>query len=592
MDASEREKIPMLSAAYFQSDDRSSSTSREFSLRTRSASMPIPMNYLDSSENEHNLFGFTRPLWNERRSPAVQMSGPLYVNHNREFIFQPPQGALKQTTSDPIIEGDLSIENKDWHSDDYGGKDEHLLKSGQLGMCNNPYRSTCPIKRRQKQSRTSDDAKFHNMIYGDAKGWAKRMCSFLHPYIPGVMNPYAKVVQQWNKFLVISCLFTMFLDPLFFFPLSVQQDNKCMVLDWPLTATLVVLRSITDFIYFLHILLQFRLAYVDRTSGGLVDEPKRIARNYLWGYFIIDFFVVLPLPQIIILLIVPDSIGGSGASNAKYLLRAAILVQGIPRLCRFLPFLAGSIFAPRGSNIIIYLLSIVWASHFFGSCWYLFSLQRVHECFRDACHKSNIAHCMEFIDCGHGNDYRKFTRNQRWESLWESWKNNTNATACFGDGDFDFGIYKTAVNLMTQKNVARRYVYSLFWGFQQMSTLAGNQVPSRFVSEVLFTMAVIAVGLFLFALLIGSMQNFLQSLESRMLEMYSRRRDVEQWMDHRHLPEELRRQVRDSEFFNWAATRGVNDEMLMENLPDDLQREIRRHLLKSVKKVRIFQLLD
>ncbi|PIN05896.1 hypothetical protein CDL12_21561 [Handroanthus impetiginosus] len=382
---SDRDKIPMLSAAYFQSDDCSSSTSREFSLRMRSASMPIPMNYLDSSENEHNLFGFTRPLWNERRSPAVQMSGPLYVNHNREFIFQPPQGALKQTTSDPIIERYLSIEIKDWHSDDYGGKDEHLLKSGQLGMCNNPYRSTCPIKRRQKQSRTSDDAKFHNMIYGDAKGWAKRMCSFLHPYIPGVMNPHAKVVQQWNKFLVISCLFTMFLDPLFFFPLSVQQDNKCIVLDWPLTKTIVVLRSMTDFIYLLHILLQFRLAYVDPESrvagpGDLVDDPKRIARNYLFGYFFIDFFVVLPLPQIIILLTLPDSIRGSGASNAKYLLRAAILVQCIPRLCRFLPLLAvsfpaGSLFQPSGSHIIIYLLNIVWASHFFGSCWYLFSLQ-------------------------------------------------------------------------------------------------------------------------------------------------------------------------------------------------------------------------
>lgn len=59
------------------------------------------------------------------------------------------------------------------------------------------------------------------MLYGDAKGWAKRMCSCLH--IPGVMNPHAKVVQQWNKFFVISCLFAVFLDPLFFFLLNVQQ---------------------------------------------------------------------------------------------------------------------------------------------------------------------------------------------------------------------------------------------------------------------------------------------------------------------------------------------------------------------------------
>ncbi|KAF3967879.1 hypothetical protein CMV_008165 [Castanea mollissima] len=127
---------------------------------------------------------------------------------------------------------------------------------------------------------------------------------------------------------------------------------------------------------------------------------------------------------------------------------------------------------------------------------------------------------------------------------------------------------------------------------KQISTLAGNQTPSYFVWEVLFTMAIIGLGLLLFALLIGNMQNFLQALGRRRLEMSLRRRDVEQWMSHRRLPEELRRQVRQAERYNWAATRGVNEEMLLENLPEDLQRDIRRHLCKFVKKVRIFALMD
>jgi hypothetical protein len=37
------------------------------------------------------------------------------------------------------------------------------------------------------------------------------------------MNPHAKVVQQWNKFFVISCLVAIFVDPLFFFLLSVLK---------------------------------------------------------------------------------------------------------------------------------------------------------------------------------------------------------------------------------------------------------------------------------------------------------------------------------------------------------------------------------
>lgn len=74
--------------------------------------------------------------------------------------------------------------------------------------------------------------------------------------------------------------------------------------------------------------------------------------------------------------------------------------------------------------------------------------------------------------------------------------------------------------------------------------------------------------------------------------MTLRRRDVEQWMSHRRLPEDLRRQVRQAERYNWAATRGVNEEILLENLPEDLQRNIKNHLCKFVKKVRIFALMD
>ncbi|XP_075482396.1 LOW QUALITY PROTEIN: putative cyclic nucleotide-gated ion channel 20, chloroplastic [Primulina tabacum] len=608
MDPLEKEEIPMLSATYFHVDDNSSSTGRQFSTRTRSASMSLPMNSFDTSENVNNIMGFTGPLRKERRNSFIQRSGPLYVNRNHEAVFEPPQSVLQQKNTEPKIERYSSsingTYNNQWPSDNYVDKNEHLLKSGQLGMCNDPYCTTCPtyyhLKGRQKQSRTSElyDAKFHNMFYGDAKGWAKKTCSVLLHYIPGIMNPHSKFVQRWNKFFVISCLFAVFVDPLFFFLLSVLQGNKCIVLNWPMTTTVVVLRSLTDFIYLIHIFIQFRLAYVAPESrvmgaGELVDDPKKIAQNYLFGYFTIDFFVVLPLPQIIILLILPDSVGSSGANYAKNLLRGAILVQYVPRLYRFSPLLAGQsptgfVFESAWANFVINLLIYMLASHVVGSSWYLLGLQRVNQCLRDACRSTNMTRCMEFIDCGHGNDYGDF----RSDSTWELWKSNANSTACFGQGSFDYGIYQNAVDLTTEQSVITRYVYSSFWGFQQISTLAGNQVPSYFVWEVVFTMSIIGVGLLLFALLIGNMQNFLQALGRRRLEMSLRRRDVERWMSHRRLPEELRRQVREAERFNWAATRGVNEELLMENLPEDLQREIRHHLFKFVKKVRIFQLLD
>jgi hypothetical protein len=60
-------------------------------------------------------------------------------------------------------------------------------------------------------------------------------------------------------------------------------------------------------------------------------------------------------------------------------------------------------------------------------------------------------------------------------------------------------------------------IFFIFFNYlmQQISTLAGNLIPSYFVWEVIFTMAIIGLGLLLFALLIGSMQNFLQALGKR-----------------------------------------------------------------------------
>ncbi|GKV53629.1 hypothetical protein SLEP1_g60148, partial [Rubroshorea leprosula] len=169
-------------------------------------------------------------------------------------------------------------------------------------------------------------------------------------------------------------------------------DHKCIVIDRKWTLTLVVFRSFTDLIYLLNMLLQFKLAYIAPESrvvgaGELVDHPKMIAINYLRGYFLIDLFAVLPLPQIVILSVLPRNLGASGANYAKNLLRVAILVQYIPRLYRFLPLLAGQ--SPRGfifesawANFVINLLTFVLSGHIVGSLWYLFGLQGLFLAFR------------------------------------------------------------------------------------------------------------------------------------------------------------------------------------------------------------------
>ncbi|KAF3974067.1 hypothetical protein CMV_002577 [Castanea mollissima] len=109
-------------------------------------------------------------------------------------------------------------------------------------------------------------------------------------------------------------------------------------------------------------------------------------------------------------------------------------------------------------------------------------------------------------------------------------------------------------------------------------TLGQGLETSTYPGEVLFSILIAISGLLLFALLIGNMQTYLQSLTVRVEEMRIKRRDSEQWMHHRLLPQDLRERVRLYDQYKWLETRGVDEESLVQSLPKDLRRDIKRHL--------------
>lgn len=75
--------------------------------------------------------------------------------------------------------------------------------------------------------------------------------------------------------------------------------------------------------------------------------------------------------------------------------------------------------------------------------------------------------------------------------------------------------------------------------------------------------------------------------------MQIRNRDLEWWMRRRQLPTKLRLRVRQQERHRWAATRGIDEEALVGDLPEGLRRDIKRHLcIDLLKKVPLFEQLD
>ncbi|KAG2311569.1 hypothetical protein Bca52824_023126 [Brassica carinata] len=398
----ENDKTPMLSIS--DASSSSSSRTRAFTSRTRSVPLSNPTDQTDNSSAV--TLGYAGSLRSQsRRPPLVPMAGPLSSSTRRpEPFFLPPTrrssgyfGDLEEVNSD---DGEFVLEHA------------HLLRSGKLGMCNDPYCTTCPSNYNHKASRlpnpTVSASTFHNALYDDAISWARRFASCVNICLPGIMNPHSKAVQIWTKFFAVSSLFAIFIDPFFFFVILVQK-----------------------------ILL------------------------------------------ISILLGIPAQLGASRGSYAKDFFRAANLVQYILKLFRLLPLFklagqttTGFIFESTWENFVTNLLTFMLAGHVVGSCWYFFGLRRINQCVLNACGHSE-RECRDLINCGHVDS--KISA-----SLRALWRDNARANACFREDGFTYGIYMNAVNLTHHSSLFTRYSYSLLWGFQQISTLAGNQVPSYF----------------------------------------------------------------------------------------------------------------
>ncbi|KAJ9162961.1 hypothetical protein P3X46_022689 [Hevea brasiliensis] len=416
-----------------------------------------------------------------------------------------------------------------------------------------------------------------------------------------IFDPQDKFLLLCNRLFFISCILAVSVDPLFFYLPVFNDSSHCLEIDRKLAITATTLRTIIDAFYLIRMALQFRTAYIAPSSrvfgrGELVIDPARIAKRYLRQYFFIDFLSVVPLPQIIVWRFLQRS-KGSDVLATKQALLLIILLQYIPRFLRIIPLTSEmkrttGVFAETAwAGAAYYLLLYMLASHIVGAFWYLLAVQRQDTCWQKACSDpKNTSKCTkDFLYCGnqHMDGY----------TAWSNISDDVLKSQCAAeeDGPFDYGIYTNALSsgIASSKKFISKYCYCLWWGLQNLSTLGQGLQTSTYPLEVIFSIALAILGLILFALLIGNMQTYLQSLTIRLEEMRVKRRDSEQWMHHRLLPQDLRERVRRYDQYKWLETRGVDEETLVQSLPKDLRRDIKRHLcLALVRRVPLFENMD
>ncbi|KAF9589097.1 hypothetical protein IFM89_018828 [Coptis chinensis] len=341
----------------------------------------------------------------------------------------------------------------------------------------------------------------------------------------------------------------------------------------------------------------------------------------------------------------PDS--GAHVLNTKRALLFIVLLQYIPRFLRILPLNSElkrtvGVFAESAfAGAAYYLLWYILASHIVGAFWYLLTVERNDACWKKACIANNNTCNDTYLYCGGIHD-----------GGFQSWNNisgDTLKNECSSDNPiFNFGIFKQALasGVVSNKKFVSKLSYCFWWGLQNLRYALSLSLLS--VVLLKFRYIFIHISWYFLPFMFGkptrvhlardfklvpilerlsfpyhlpysgsyfctsdwqhadvlahsyagsrsyqSLITYLQSLTIRLEEMRIKRRDSEQWMHHRLLPQDLRERVRRYDQYKWLETRGVDEENLVQSLPKDLRRDIKRHLcLALVKRVPLFENMD
>ncbi|XWS27197.1 hypothetical protein CRYUN_Cryun26dG0094300 [Craigia yunnanensis] len=169
----------------------------------------------------------------------------------------------------------------------------------------------------------------------------------LHRFI---LSPFDSRYRSWDKFLVFLVFYTAWVSPFEFGFLSKPQQ--------PLSIT----DNVVNAFFALDIVLTFFVAYLDKTSYLLEDEPKKIAWRYLRTWFLFDVISIVPAE--IARHIFPHSVPSYGLLTLLRLWRLRRVSQWFSRLEKDKNY---SYFWVRCLKLICVTL---FAAHFAGCIFY------------------------------------------------------------------------------------------------------------------------------------------------------------------------------------------------------------------------------
>ncbi|XP_061999619.1 cyclic nucleotide-gated ion channel 1-like [Rosa rugosa] len=426
------------------------------------------------------------------------------------------------------------------------------------------------------------------------------------PTFKEFFDPQGAFIAMWYKIFVISCLISVTADPLFFYIPYINKDKKCIDGDKRVRTAALVLRSLTDMTFILHIIHEIRVStntVVSEISkrgkpgwpwkkAALLGFAKAISQKMSWLSIsiIIDFIAILPIPQVALLVFFLKM---DGSDYRRKILNGFLLFQYMPKIYRIYlsckELKQTGIWARGAFNIFLYIL----ASHVLGAFWYFLSIQQETSCWHKACEQHpDTKRCISTYYCDDRPTNPQYISNIT--LLDENCPvNPSNATK------FNFGMFLSALESGSTHSTyfPKRFFYSFWWGLRNLSSLGQNLETSTYVWENCFAIVISLIGLLLFLYLIGNVQTYIQLATTKSEEirqkMIMKELEIQWWMSRNHLPNDMKTVIIENVRQKLEENKDVHVENLLSILPRKDRRSIKRLLcMDSLKKVPMLRYMD
>jgi len=156
----------------------------------------------------------------------------------------------------------------------------------------------------------------------------------------------------------------------------------------------------------------------------------------------------------------------------------------------------------------------------------------------------------------------------------------------FGNDEW---VYPAHGNSSEYGSLTRQYVFSFYWSTLTLTTI--GEVPGPHEDwEYVFVIVDFLVGVLIFATIVGNVGSMITNMNASRIDFQSRLDSIKQYMQYRCVGKDLQARVIKWFDYLWMNSKTLNEQEVLQYLPDKLKTEIAIHVhFATLKKVNIFE---